>query len=138
MDPKILLYISLKVYLFYRASINFYSAGILQVYSIPFSSSPDLIFLVFCFLVLGIVKEVFLDSIFSFEIEGSFLLSSILLTLYLDWYLDFYYPLGVLGLAYSPSLPGSSYPIILVLLVLLVVFLLGFIELALFLLAGSD
>ena len=56
----------------------------------------------------------------------------------MDWYLDFYYPSGVLGLAYSPSLSGSFYLIIPVLLVLLVVFLLGFIESALFLLAGSD
>jgi hypothetical protein len=138
MGPKILLYTSLKVYLSYRANINFYLTGILQVYSILFLSFPDSISLVFRFLVLSIVKGVFLDSIFPFGIEGSFLLSSILLTLYLDWYLDFCYPSGVLGSAYSPSLLGSSYPIIPVLLVLLAVFLLGFIESALFLLAGSD
>jgi hypothetical protein len=138
MDSKILLYTSLKVYSFYRTSINFYLADILQVYLILFLSSLDLISLVFYFLVLDIVEEVFLDSIFPFGIEGSFLLSSILLTLYLDWYSDFRYLSGVLGSAYSLSLPGSSYPIIPVLLVLLVVFLLGFIESALFLLAGSD
>jgi hypothetical protein len=138
MGPKILLYISLKVYLFYRASINFYLAGILQVYLILSLSSLDSISLVFHFLVLDIVKRVFLNSIFSFRVKGSFSLSSILLILYLNWYSDFYYPLGVLGSVYSPFLPGSSYPIIPVLLVLLVVFLSGFIKSALFLLAGSD
>jgi hypothetical protein len=56
----------------------------------------------------------------------------------LDWYSDFYYPLGVLGSAYSLSLPGSSYLIIPVPLVLLVVFLPGFIESAPFLLAGFN
>jgi hypothetical protein len=56
----------------------------------------------------------------------------------LDWYSDFYYPLGVLGSTYSPFLPGSFYPIIPVLLVLLIVFLPGFIKSALFLLAGSN
>jgi hypothetical protein len=138
MGPRILLYTSLKVYSFHRTSINFYSAGILQIYSIPSLSSPDSIFLVFRFLVLGIVKGVFLDSIFPFGVEGSSLLSSISLTLYLDWYSDFRCPLEVLGSACSPSLPGSSYPIIPVPLVLLAVFLPGFIESALFLSAGSD
>jgi hypothetical protein len=138
MGPKTLLYTSLKVYSFYRISINFYLAGILQVYLILFLSSPNSISLVFRFLVLGMVKRVFLDGIFPFGIEGFFLLSSILLTLYLDWYSDFYYPLGVLGSACSPSLPGSSYPIIPVPLILLVVFLPGFIKSVLFLLAGSD
>jgi hypothetical protein len=56
----------------------------------------------------------------------------------LDWYLDFCYLLGVLGSAYSPFLSGSSYLIIPVLLVLLIVFLSGFIKLVLFLLARSD
>jgi hypothetical protein len=138
MGPKILLYTSLKIYLFYWININFYSAGILQVYLILFLSFPDSISLVFRFLVLGIVKGVFLNGVFPFRIEGSSLLSSILLILYLDWYSDFCYPSGVLGSAYSPSLPGSSYPIIPVLLVLLVVFLSGFIESVLFLSAGSD
>jgi hypothetical protein len=138
MGPKTLLYTSLKVYLFYRTSINFHLAGILQIYLILSLSSPDSISLVFRFLILDMVKRVFLDGIFPFGIEDSFLLSSISLILYLDWYSDFYYPSGVLGSACSPSLPGSSYPIIPVLLVLLAVFLLGFIESALFLLAGSD
>jgi hypothetical protein len=103
----------------------------------PLLNSPDLIFLVFYFLVLGIIKEVFLDNIFLFNIESSLLLFSILLTLYLVWYSDLYYLLEVLGLAYFLFLLDSSYLVILVLLVLLVVFLLGFIKLALFFLAGS-
>jgi hypothetical protein len=138
MGPKILLYISSKVYLSYRASINFHSAGILQVYSILSSSSPDSISLVFRFLVLGMVEGVFLDSVFPFGIEDSSSLSSISPTLYLDWCSDFRCPLGVLGSACSPSLPGSFYPIIPVLLVSPAVFLPGFVESALFLLAGSD
>jgi hypothetical protein len=133
------LYISLKVYLSYRASINFHLASILQVYLILLLSSPDLMSLVFCFLVLDIVKGVFLDSIFLFRVKGSSLLSSILLILYLVWRLDLCYLLEVLGSAYFSFLPDSSYLVILVLLVLLVLlaFLLGFIELALFFLARS-
>jgi hypothetical protein len=49
----------------------------------PLLSSLNSIFLVFCFLILGIVKGVFLDNIFPFNIEGSPLLSSISLILYL-------------------------------------------------------
>ena len=106
----------------------------------PLLSSLDLIFLVFCFLVLDIVKKVFLDSIFPFSIKSSPSLSSISLTLYLVWRSDLRYLLGVLGLAYSLFLPGSSYLVILVLLVLLILlaFLLGFIKLALFFLARSN
>ena len=90
-------------------------------------------------MVLGIVKRVFLDSVFSFRVEGSSLLSSISLTLYLVWRSDLCYLLEVLGLAYSLFLPDSFYLVILVLLVLLVLlaFLLGFIKLALFFLARS-
>jgi hypothetical protein len=139
MGPKTPLYTSLKVYSSYRASINFYLASILQVYLMPLLSSPDLISLVFCFLVLGIVKGVFLDSIFSFGIESSSSLSSISLTLCLVWRLDLYYLLEVLGSACSLFLPGSSclvIPVSLVSLVLLA-FLLGFVESAPFFLVRS-
>ena len=98
-------------------------------------SSLNLMFLIFCFLVLRIVKEVFLDNVFPFSIKGFLLLFSISLTLYLVWYLDLYYLLEVLGLAYFSLLLDSFYLIILVLLVLLVDLLLGYIKLALFLLA---
>ena len=131
------LYTSLKIYLFYRISINFYLASILQVYLILLLSSPDLISLIFRFLILDIVKGIFLDSIFPFRVKGSSLLFSISLTLYLVQHLDLRYLLEVLGLAYSLFLPDSSYLIILVLLALLVVFLLGSIKLALFFLARS-
>ena len=109
----------------------------------PLLSSPDLMSLVFCFLVLGIVKGVFLDSVFLFRVEGSSLLSSISLILCLVWRSDLCYLLGILGSAYSLFLPGSSYLVtlvplvLLVLLALLVAFLLGFIKLALFFLARS-
>ena len=36
----------------------------------PLLSFPDSISLVFCFLILDIVKRVFLDSVFSFRIES--------------------------------------------------------------------
>src|ERR1700684_4146881 len=106
----------------------------------PLLSSPDLIFLVFRFLILGIVKGVFLDSVFLFSIKSSPLLSFIFLILYLVWRSDLYYLLEVLGLACFLFLLGSSYLVILVLLVLLVLlaFLLGFIKLALFFLARSS
>jgi hypothetical protein len=113
------------------------------VHLILLLSSPDLIFLVFRFLVLDIVKGVFLDSVFLFRVEGFSLLSSILLTLRLVWRLDLRYLLRVLSSACSLFLPGSSYlviPVLLVLLVLLALlaaFLPGFIELAPFFSARS-
>jgi hypothetical protein len=139
MGPKTPLYTSLKVYLSHRASINFYLASILQVHLILLLSSPDLISLVFRFLVLGIVKGVLLDNIISFKVKSSSLLSSILLILYLVWRSDLRYLLEVLDSACSLFLLGSSYLVIPVLLVSLVplAFLLGFIESALFFSARS-
>jgi hypothetical protein len=109
----------------------------------PSLSFPDSIFLVFRFLVLGVVMGVFLDGVFLFGVEGSSLLFSISLILRLVWRSDLRYLLGVLGSACSLFLLGSSYlvtpvPLVLLIVFSLVVFLPGYIELAPFLLARSN